>query len=76
LFDLSAWQVTFTPTSPMSHSLMLGIAWAAAAALVAAVVVRRSPVLAGALAAIALTPRLHVYSVGILAIPARQGAPT
>jgi hypothetical protein len=73
-FDLSLWQLTFTPSSPFAYSPVLGIAWITAALLAATAVFRRSPVLAGALVAITLTPRIHLYTAGILVIPAREVA--
>jgi Glycosyltransferase family 87 len=71
-FDLSLWNTSLTPYSPMSVSLAAGIAWAAILALAALLSARRHPALASSLLVLALTPRLHLYSAGILVIPARD----
>jgi hypothetical protein len=73
-FDLSLWNTSLTPYSPMSVSLAAGIAWAAILALAALLSARRHPALASSLLALALIPRLHLYSVGILVIPARDAS--
>jgi hypothetical protein len=71
-FDLSLWSTAFTPMSPMTVSVWAGVAWPAALLIAAGITVRRYPVFASTLLALALTPRLHLYSVGWLVIPARE----
>jgi hypothetical protein len=71
-FDLSQWSAAFTPMSPMTVSMLAGVAWAAALFLAASLTVRRYPVFGSTLLALSLTPRLHLYSVGLLVIPARE----
>jgi hypothetical protein len=73
-FDLSLWDTSLTPYSPMSVSLAAGIAWATILVIAAVVSARRHPTFASSLLALAMTPRLHLYSVGILIIPARDAS--
>jgi hypothetical protein len=71
-FDLSLWDSSLTPISPMSISLAAGVAWATMLTFGALLSARRHPTLAAALLSLAMTARLHLYSVGILIIPARD----
>lgn len=71
-FDLSQWSAAPTPYSPMQYGMAVGLAWAAGLGMIALLTARRHPVFAAVVLMLALTPRLHLYSLGNLLIPARD----